>query len=101
MAARKAAAPPTATKREQLQKLIDDLNADQENAIKEAFDHFTGPAIQAHLAMMARLQESALPDQLFDQLLKNNITVITATADWLTQWVNRPQPEVQEPQPQP
>lgn len=94
-----AAAAPD--KRAMLQTLMEELGAEQEKAIQEAHAYFTGPIIGDHLKLLARLQSSSLPNQTLDQLINSNVNVITATANWLTQWVNRPNPEAAEPQPQP
>ena len=80
----------TMSKREQLEQLRNELGAEQEEAIKQAHEYFTGPTVIQHMQMVQSLLESAVPNDVFDTLMKNNLTVVTATADWLTQHVNRP-----------
>ncbi len=80
----------TMSKREQLQQIHAALSAEQEDAIKEAHDYFSGPTMLGHLKMIERLQDSAVPGEIFDQLMRNNLTVVNSTAEWLAQWVNRP-----------
>lgn len=74
--------------REQLETLMENLKVEQEAAIKETQAYFASEFISNHLSFIEKMGKSAVPNDVFDTLMKNNITVINATSDWLTQYVN-------------
>lgn len=74
--------------REQLEQLSSDLRIEQEKAIDETQAYFASELIANHLAFIEKMRQNAVPDDVFDTLMKNNLTVVNATSDWLTQHVN-------------